>query len=52
MGGAPPVPSQQPWPRLVEEATAVMRLAYAPYSDYQVGAAGRVLRALDRYTGA
>jgi cytidine deaminase len=36
------VPTEQPWPRLVDEATAVMRLAYAPYSDYQVGAAGLV----------
>ncbi len=29
-----------PWPRLVEEAVSVMGRAYAPYSDYQVGAAG------------
>ena len=36
------VPHEEPWPRLVEEATAVMRRAYAPYSDYQVGAAGLV----------
>ena len=42
MGHAPTVPGEEPWPRLVEEATAVMRLAYAPYSDYQVGAAGLV----------
>jgi cytidine deaminase len=33
---------EEPWARLLEEATAVMRLAYAPYSDYQVGAAGLV----------
>ena len=38
----PAVPSEEPWPRLVEEATVVMRRAYAPYSDYQVGAAGLV----------
>ena len=38
----PAVPQESPWPRLVEEATAVMRRAYAPYSDYQVGAAGLV----------
>ena len=31
-----------PWPELVEEATRVMRRAYAPYSDYPVGAAGLV----------
>lgn len=36
------VPEHQPWPRLHDEATAVMRRAYAPYSDYQVGAAGLV----------
>jgi cytidine deaminase len=36
------VPGQEPWPRLHQEATAVMRRAYAPYSDYQVGAAGLV----------
>jgi cytidine deaminase len=34
------VPTEQPWPRLHEEAVAVMGRAYAPYSDYQVGAAG------------
>ena len=37
-----PVPTEQPWPQLVDEATAVMRRAYAPYSDYQVGAAALV----------
>jgi cytidine deaminase len=36
------VPAQEPWPRLVEEATAIMRHAYAPYSHYPVGAAGLV----------
>jgi cytidine deaminase len=36
------VPEEHPWPHLVEQATAVMRRAYAPYSDYQVGAAGLV----------
>jgi len=36
------VPQEEPWPRLVAEATAVMRCGYAPYSDYQVGAAGLV----------
>jgi cytidine deaminase len=34
------VPTEDPWPRLVEEATTVMRRAYAPYSHYEVGAAG------------
>ena len=34
------IPSEEPWPRLHDEAVAVMRHAYAPYSDYQVGAAG------------
>jgi cytidine deaminase len=34
------VPTEDPWPRLVEEATTVMRRAYAPYSHYRVGAAG------------
>jgi cytidine deaminase len=34
------VPEEQPWPRLYGEAMAVMRRAYAPYSNYQVGAAG------------
>jgi cytidine deaminase len=34
------VPEEQPWPRLYGEAVAVMRRAYAPYSNYQVGAAG------------
>jgi cytidine deaminase len=33
------VPDEQPWPRLHDEAVSVMRRAYAPYSDYQVGAA-------------
>ena len=36
------VPEEQPWPRLHDEAVAVMGRAYAPYSDYQVGAAGLV----------
>jgi cytidine deaminase len=36
------VPDQEPWPRLHDEAVAVMRRAYAPYSDYQVGVAGLV----------
>jgi cytidine deaminase len=36
------VPQDQPWPRLHEQAVAVMRRAYAPYSEYQVGAAGLV----------
>jgi cytidine deaminase len=36
------VPPDGPWTRLHEEAVAVMRRAYAPYSDYQVGAAGLV----------
>ena len=38
----PDTPQDAPWPRLVEEATTAMRLAYAPYSDYQVGCAGLV----------
>jgi cytidine deaminase len=38
----PRTPEEAPWPRLVEEAAAVMRRAYAPYSDYQVGCAGLV----------
>ena len=36
------VPEEHPWPHLVEQATAVMGRAYAPYSHYQVGAAGLV----------
>jgi cytidine deaminase len=36
------VPPEEPWPRLHDEAVAVMRRAYAPYSDYQVGAAALV----------
>jgi cytidine deaminase len=36
------VPAEEPWPRLHDEAVAVMGRAYAPYSDYQVGAAGLV----------
>jgi cytidine deaminase len=36
------VPREDPWPRLHEEASAVMRKAYAPYSRYLVGAAGLV----------
>ena len=38
----PVTPVEQPWPRLVDEAAAVMRRAYAPYSNFQVGAAGLV----------
>jgi cytidine deaminase len=34
------VPQEEPWSRLHDEAVAVMRRAYAPYSGYQVGAAG------------
>ncbi len=30
------------WPRLRDAATEVMRLAYAPYSEFAVGAAGLV----------
>jgi cytidine deaminase len=37
---AVPAAAEQPWLRLLEEAVSVMRRAYAPYSDYQVGAAG------------
>jgi cytidine deaminase len=37
---AVPAAAEQPWLRLLEEAVRVMRRAYAPYSDYQVGAAG------------
>ena len=33
------VPGEEPWPRLQDEAVAALRHAYAPYSDYQVGAA-------------
>ncbi len=36
------VPGEEPWPRLHDEAVAAMRRAYAPYSDYQVGAAALV----------
>jgi cytidine deaminase len=36
------IPAEEPWPRLHDEAVAVMGRAYAPYSDYQVGAAGLV----------
>jgi cytidine deaminase len=36
------VPQDQPWPRLHDEAVSVMARAYAPYSDYQVGAAALV----------
>ncbi len=36
------VPAEEPWPRLHDEAVTVMRHAYAPYSDYQVGAAALV----------
>ena len=39
---APEIPQDGPWPMLVEEATAVMRRGYAPYSHYRVGAAGLV----------
>ena len=38
----PSAPAEQPWPRLHDEATAVMRRAYAPYSHYPVGAAALV----------
>lgn len=38
----PGIAPENPWPGLVEEATAIMRRAYAPYSDYQVGAAALV----------
>jgi cytidine deaminase len=38
----PAVPREDPWPRLHDEAVAVMARAYAPYSDYQVGAAALV----------
>jgi cytidine deaminase len=38
----PAVPAEQPWPRLHDEATAVMRRGYAPYSGYRVGAAALV----------
>ena len=34
--------AQVDWPRLRDAATEVMRLAYAPYSDFAVGAAGLV----------
>ncbi len=36
------VPGEQPWPRLHDEATTVMRRGYAPYSGYRVGAAALV----------
>jgi cytidine deaminase len=36
------VPTDDPWPRLHEEATGIMRRAYAPYSGYPVGVAGLV----------
>src|SRR3954465_13200044 len=36
------IPAEEPWPRLHDEAVAVMGRAYAPYSDFQVGAAGLV----------
>ena len=36
------VPQEPPWPRLHDEAVTVMGRAYAPYSDYQVGAAALV----------
>jgi cytidine deaminase len=32
--------TEEPWHRLLDEAARAMRRAYAPYSDYQVGAAG------------
>jgi cytidine deaminase len=38
----PEIPQESPWPRLVQEAVTIMRRAYAPYSTYQVGAAGLV----------
>ena len=37
-----PVPAEDPWPGLHEAAARVMQAAYAPYSDYQVGAAALV----------
>jgi cytidine deaminase len=40
--GATAVPQTQPWPRLHDEAVSVRARAYAPYSDYQVGAAALV----------
>ncbi|WP_307816495.1 cytidine deaminase [Nocardioides limicola] len=36
------MPTEAPWPELVEAARAVMRRAYAPYSNFPVGAAARV----------
>ncbi len=36
------IPTEAPWPELVEAARAVMRRAYAPYSNFPVGAAARV----------
>jgi cytidine deaminase len=36
------VPRDDPWPRLHDAATTIMRNAYAPYSRYPVGAAGLV----------
>jgi cytidine deaminase len=36
------VPRDDPWPRLHDAATTIMRSAYAPYSQYPVGAAGLV----------
>jgi cytidine deaminase len=36
------VPAEEPWQGLHDEAVAIMRRAYAPYSDYQVGAAALV----------
>ena len=36
------IPRQDPWPHLHDAATTIMRNAYAPYSQYLVGAAGLV----------
>ncbi len=36
------VPQEAPWPGLHDAAVRVMRAAYAPYSDFQVGAAAQV----------
>jgi cytidine deaminase len=36
------VPTKEPWPRLHAAAVGMLGHAYAPYSSYQVGAAGLV----------